>query len=102
MNELSYMILAFIGGLSLGTLFFGGLWLTVRKTVGSKSPGLLVFGSFVIRGGLTVLGFYFIAGDSWKRLLLALVGFVIARLVILRLTKRWDEKQHKQEMDHEA
>ena len=41
------MVLIFIAGLALGTVFFGGLWLTVRKAVVSKKPAMLIFGSFV-------------------------------------------------------
>jgi len=31
MNDLVFKFLAFIVGLALGTLFFGGLWLTIKK-----------------------------------------------------------------------
>ncbi len=43
MNETLYMILALIAGLMLGTLFFGGLWFTVKKAVDSKKPAIWFF-----------------------------------------------------------
>ncbi|MBK5269814.1 MAG: ATP synthase subunit I, partial [Bacteroidia bacterium] len=60
MNEVLYRILVFIAGLVLGTLFFGGLWFTVKKSVASKRPALWIFSSFFLRIGLTLIGFYFI------------------------------------------
>lgn len=102
MNETAYMILAFVAGLTLGAIFFGGLWFTVRKTLDAKSPGLLVLVSFIVRGGIVLVGFYFVAAGSWQRLLVALAGFVLARFIVLRLTKQWDEKQKKEETGHEA
>ena len=37
---------------------------------------------------ITLVGFYFIARDDWERLLLCLLGFVVARLVVTWLTRR--------------
>ena len=46
MNETIYMVLALVSGLVIGVLFFGGLWFTVKKAMGAKTPGLWFFGSF--------------------------------------------------------
>ena len=35
---------------------------------------------------LALAGFYFVAGGHWQRLLACLLGFVIARLIVTRLT----------------
>jgi hypothetical protein len=40
MNETLLMILAFIAGIALGIIFFGGLWFTVKKIVAAKMPAL--------------------------------------------------------------
>jgi len=93
MNEILYRILVFIAGLVLGTLFFGGLWLTVKKTVASKTPALWVFGSFIFRVSITMLGFYYIASGNWQRLVICLLGFTMARFGVVRLTKTLEEKQ---------
>lgn len=101
MNETETMILVFIAGLILGTLFFGGLWLTVKKTVTSSKPALLVFVSFISRLVIVLAGFYFIGAGDWQRLLATLLGFVAARFILLYLTK----PKHavvKEEVGHEA
>jgi F1F0 ATPase subunit 2 len=104
MNETLFMILAFIGGLVLGVLFFGGLWLTVKKSVTSKIPALWVFGSFFLRVGITLIGFYYISLGHWQRLLICVLGFVAARYIVIRFTKSIDEKQLqlKKEAYHET
>ena len=104
MNEILYMVLAFIGGLVLGTLFFGGLWLTVKKSVTSKIPALWIFGSFFLRAGVTLIGFYYISLGSWKRFLICVVGFIAARYIVIYLTKSNEEKllKLKKEVNHET
>ena len=91
MNEVSYMVLAFISGLALGALFFGGLWLTVKKAVTAKVPALWILSSFFIRIGITVAGFYFISSGNLKRLLICLAGFIVARFLVIHLTKSIQE-----------
>ena len=104
MNETLFMILAFIGGLVLGVLFFGGLWLTVKKSVTSKIPALWVFGSFFLRIGITLIGFYYLSLGHWQRLLICVLGFVAARYIVIRFTKSIDEKlfQLKKGANHET
>lgn len=104
MNEVLYRVLVFIAGLALGTLFFGGLWVTVRKSVSARSPSLWIFGSFFLRISITLIGFYFIAAGSWQRLLICLLGFIIARFTIIHFTRSHEIKQSrlKKENNHEA
>ncbi len=92
MNEIIYMALVFTAGLVLGILFFGGLWLTVRKVVTSKRPSLWLIGSFLIRVSITLIGFYYLSQGSWKNLLISVLGFIIARSLIIYLTKSIEEK----------
>ena|SRR5665647_440632 len=104
MNEIVYMILAFILGLLLGTIFFGGLWFTVRKLVASKIPALWFFGSFILRIGITLTGFYYISFGSWQRLLVCVAGFITARYSVIYFTKSNNEKQVllNKEVSHET
>ncbi|MEO8765752.1 MAG: ATP synthase subunit I [Ginsengibacter sp.] len=104
MNEASYMILAFIGGLLLGTLFFGGLWFTVKKAVTSKIPALWIFSSFFLRISIALIGFYFIGAGAWQRLIIAVIGFIAARFMVIHLTKSIEDKkmQLKKEVGNEA
>lgn len=82
------LILALTAGMLLGTFFFGGLWWTVRKGVTLKHPALWFFVSLLLRLGIVVLGFYFVLGGNWKRLLAGLLGFIVARLVVMRFTQK--------------
>ncbi|MEP7266116.1 MAG: ATP synthase subunit I [Saprospiraceae bacterium] len=104
MNEILYMVLAFAGGVALGTLFFGGLWLTTKKAVTAKMPALWFSVSFFFRIGITLIGFYFISLGSWQRLLICLLGFVTARYIVFHLTKTDEAKQSqlKKEVSHET
>ncbi|MBU1694104.1 MAG: ATP synthase subunit I [Verrucomicrobia bacterium] len=86
MNETLSWVMAWAAGLLLGAIFFGGLWWTVRKGVSSKQPALWFFGSLLLRMGMVLAGFYFVSGGHWERLLACLLGFVIARFIVTRLT----------------
>ncbi len=87
MNEALSLGPALGAGVLLGALFFGGLWWTVRKGVSSKRPALWFSGSLLLRTGITLAGFLFVSGGHWKRLLACLLGFIIARLIVIRLTR---------------
>ena len=104
MNEIVYMILAFIVGLFLGIIFFGGLWFTVKKLVTSKLPALWFLGSFILRVSITLIGFYYISTGSWQRLLICVAGFITARFAVIHFTKLSEEKQVllKKEISHET
>jgi len=89
MNEtpILMLILAGMAGGLLGTLFFGGLWYTVRKGVSCRLPALWFAGSLLLRMGGVLVGFYLVSQGHWDRLLLCLIGFVMARVVVTRLTR---------------
>ena len=87
MNETLTLVLALVTGVLLGVMFFGGLWWTVRKGVSSERPALWFLGSLLLRTIITVTGFYFVARGDWQRLLMCLLGFVIARPIVTRLTR---------------
>jgi F1F0 ATPase subunit 2 len=69
--------------MGLGLFYFGGLWLTVRRLPGSRTPELLILGSFVGRLAVTLAGFYLVMGGRWERLLACLAGFLITRTFLL-------------------
>jgi len=87
MIEALRLVLALVEGLFLGAVFFGGLWWTVQKGVSSNWSALWFFGSFLVRMSIVLVGFYFVARGHWQRLIVCLVGFVIARLIVTRLTQ---------------
>ena len=82
MNNILSMTFALVTGFSLGAIFYGGLWWTVKKGVLSKRPVLWFGGGALLRMCITIAGFYFICQGNWKRLIVCLIGFVMARFAI--------------------
>ena len=87
MNDTEKLMLAWLAGGMLGAMFFGGLWWTVRKCLSFEQPALLVLGSVLLRTSIVLAGFYFIAQGQWERLVACLCGFIIARMIMTRLTR---------------
>ena len=87
MNESLIVILACLAGGVLGTIFFGGLWWTIRKAVKSPRPALWFFMSLMLRMGILLPGIYLVSGGQWKRLVACLAGIIVARFTVIRLTK---------------
>ncbi len=94
MNDFLFLALALGLGLVLGAMFFGGLWWTVRKGISSKSPALWFFGSLLLRTGIALAGFYFAGRGDWRRLVSCLLGFMVARVIVMRLTRTLIEHPH--------
>jgi F1F0 ATPase subunit 2 len=92
------LALALFAGALLGVFFFGGLWLTVQKGITSERPALWFLGSLLLRTGLILAGFYFFAQGHWSRLVACLLGFLIARVIVVkRLTRAPVEEQTRLE-----
>ncbi len=87
MNDTFRLMVALVTGLLLGAMFFGGLWWTVQRGVSSKRPALWFVGSLLVRTSIALAGFYFIARGHWQRLIVCLIGFVVGRLIVTRLTQ---------------
>ena len=88
MSDILALALAFLAGALLGVFFFGGLWWTVQKGVTSETPALWFLGSLLLRTSLILAGFYFVSQGHWSRLVACLLGFLIARVIVVkRLTR---------------
>ncbi len=87
MNELVNNGVPLVAGLALGGIFFGGLWWTVRKGLTSDHPATWFLASQVSRMAVTILGIYFVAEGQWQRVLLCLAGFLLARVIVTRLSR---------------
>ena len=94
MNEFITLMIVLFAGLLLGAFFFGVLWWTVHKGASAKSPALWFAGSMLLRTMIVLAGFYFIGGGDWKRLVLGLLGFILARFIVMRLTRTPVEHCH--------
>lgn len=87
------LILSGLTGLILGLAYFVGLWWTVRELPKNKHPFRLLLFSMVLRIGIVLIGFYLVMAGDWKRLLAALFGFVLARLICLQWLGNLESKQ---------
>lgn len=98
MNEIISYALSLAAGFALGYIFFGGLWLTVRRLPKMKHPMLWTFLSLIVRMGISLIGFYLIArGGHWIHLLVCLVGFMTVRFVLAKPQKEELSKTEKKE-----
>ena len=79
MNEPLILMCVLLVGMLLGAVFFGGLWWTVDKAASSKQPAVLFLFSLLIR-------------LSWERFLICLLGFIMARFIVIRLTRNIKEQ----------
>ena len=89
MNELNMtaviiLVLAFAAGLILGGFYFIALWRTVKRLPDTPSPLRLMLGSFVLRMAVVLPGFYFVMSGHWERLAMALIGFILMRMILTR------------------
>jgi F1F0 ATPase subunit 2 len=88
MYETPSIILSLLAGGLFGAIFFGGLWWTIRRALSSELPALLFACSLLLRTTFTVAGFYFVSHGDWRKLLACLLGFLFARVVVARLTRK--------------
>lgn len=100
MNELPstaqalMLVTAALVGTMLGAMFFGGLWWTTVRGAASPRPALWFFGSLMLRMGLALLGVYFVADGHWERMLVCLIGFMVGRVIVMKLTRSPREVRH--------
>lgn len=87
MNAFMSLAMPLAAGLLLGAFFFGGLWWTVIKGLASPQPALWFLGSMVLRMSILLTGFYFVGRDDWRRWAMCLLGTVLARAMVKRLTR---------------
>ena len=86
MNETLTLLLAWLAGGILGAVFFGGLCWTVHKAVSSSRPAIWFFGSLLLRMSIVLGGFYIVGHAHWERFVACLLGFIIARFIVVRLS----------------
>lgn len=88
MNDLLFILLALLAGAILGWFFFFGLRITVERLPRVKHPWLLMLSSYIARTSIVVAAFFFIMQGDLIRLLACLVGFILARTIILKREKK--------------
>jgi len=95
-SDFPALAVALLAGGMLGVFFFGGLWWSVQKGVSSERPGLWFFGSLLLRNIITLAGFYVVSQGHWSRLVACLLGFMLARVIVVRLLSRPLTEQQSQ------
>ena len=93
MSDTPALGLALLAGVLLGAFFFGGLWWTVQKGMGSDVPALWFLGSLLLRNGVIMAGFYFVSQNHWSRLVMCFLGFLIARVIVMKRLARSPAEQ---------
>ena len=87
MSDTLHWIAALLAGAALGVVFFGGLWWTVQRGAASSTPARWFLISFVLRTGLVLAGFYWVGAGQLVPLGLCLMGFLVARAIVLLATR---------------
>jgi F1F0 ATPase subunit 2 len=89
LNNASWILVciaALLAGGALGAMFFAGLWWTVRRAAASSTPARWFLGSLVLRTAMVLAGFYALGAGHPERLGLGMLGFLLARTIVLRTT----------------
>ena len=81
--NVAWIIASLAIGAALGAFYFGGLWMTVRDLHAAARPALLLLGSFLVRAGVVLVVFYFVANGRWERFAALIAGFLLARTLVV-------------------
>jgi F1F0 ATPase subunit 2 len=68
----------------MGAFYFWGLWVTIRGLFEARMPGRLMAISYMVRVLVVLSGFYVVMGGHWERLIVAMIGFILMREILLR------------------
>ena len=66
-------------GVGLGVFFFAGLRWTIARGLTADNPALWFVGGFWLRSAVVAAGICLVSQADWRRYLLCLVGFQMAR-----------------------
>jgi len=89
MGEIIYWAGAFVAGGFLGIFYFGSLWWTVRRLFTMRHPVIYTIGGYAGRIIVTLLVFFLmVRSGGWQALLACLLGFIVARYVLVRIWGR--------------
>ncbi len=84
MEQPLYLILSFSAGMALGAFYFLSLWKTLQRISEAGNPGVVLLRSYIIRTAVVLAGFYLIMDGHWQRVVAALLGFVLVRMILTR------------------
>ena len=76
-------MIEFFFGIILGAVFFGGLYLTVRRLNEVKNPSALFVISFMVRMAVLLGGLFYVSRWGYRGVLLALLGMIATRYIMI-------------------
>lgn len=85
------ILFALVSGALAGLVYFGGLWLTLKKIAEFKFSYTLLLLSFVVRLAFALLVFYALVIYHWAYLAVALISFLAMRQLLLATLGKTDE-----------
>jgi F1F0 ATPase subunit 2 len=77
--EITLLAASFALGTIAGTLYFGGLWLTVRHIAAARRPQLQLAISFILRTSVLLAIFYSLTDQGAAALIAAMAGLLLSR-----------------------
>ncbi|EFK07236.1 F1/F0 ATPase, Methanosarcina type, subunit 2 [delta proteobacterium NaphS2] len=84
-NDVIYWGLAFLWGVLLGSLYFGGLWITLRKMPEKKKKKRWLALSYILRLCVALVGFWIVIElKGPPAFFFTLAGFFLTRFVMTR------------------
>ncbi len=81
------LIVAFLVGVALGAFYFGSLWWVVQQAADAQRPEFLLLAGFAVRAAVTLTGFFIVMGGRWERIVACMIGFLLARTVLVQLLR---------------
>ena len=85
MTQGQSLFIAFAAGAAIGAFFSLNLWSSVQKMTQQNTPWYVLYGNFILRISVVLLGFYMVMDGSWERMVSALLGFVLTRELLVRI-----------------
>lgn len=79
------LIIVFVAGVALGGFYFGSLWWVVQQAAIARRPEFLLLASFVVRTVITLTGLFVVMGGRWERIMACMIGFLLARTVLVQI-----------------
>ena len=88
-------------GMMLGLIFFGGLYLSVRKLAGHKHPATYMLIGTAARMAILLGSFYLLRGQGAAVMTFALLGVISVRFIMVRWQKKELARENTEEAGHE-
>ena len=78
------LVISLLAGVALGVLFYGGLWITIRRLPTTGHPLGVTLGSLLLRMAMVLAGLLLVTRGRWQNAAACLAGFVLGRIAVSR------------------